>query len=199
MGMNFQVFTFFVYKIDTNSFRVRICWGPFRLAGLNKNLPLWEKNDLSAYRHPHFWLKSVLLAIRIDLLTDTIDNVKISSKNNIFSYFSFFHCKTPLTGCCISLSSPRIQGWTEASHKRHFPHCPFFSTLPPATLGKLCEKYMNLFFTYWALGNFGKTSKWVIPDQGLTSTRYPTLPGFFFYYSYPTRFFFENFRVQGSF
>ena len=35
-------------------------------------------------------------------------------------------------------------------------------------------------------------------DQGLTSTRYPTLPGFYFYYSYPTRNFFENFRVQGS-
>ena len=35
-------------------------------------------------------------------------------------------------------------------------------------------------------------------DQGLTSTRYPTLPEFFFYHSYPTWNFFENFRVQGS-
>ena len=37
-----------------------------------------------------------------------------------------------------------------------------------------------------------------IPNQALTGTRYPTLPGLFFYYPYPTRFFVENFRVQGS-
>ena len=35
-------------------------------------------------------------------------------------------------------------------------------------------------------------------QQALTGTRYPTLPGLFFYYPYPTRNFFENFRVQGS-
>ena len=35
-------------------------------------------------------------------------------------------------------------------------------------------------------------------DQALTGTRYPTLPGFYFYYPYPTRNFFQNFRVQGS-
>ena len=34
-------------------------------------------------------------------------------------------------------------------------------------------------------------------EQALTGTRYPTLPGFYFYYPYPTRNFFENFRVQG--
>jgi len=34
--------------------------------------------------------------------------------------------------------------------------------------------------------------------QALTGTRYPTLPGFYFYYPYPTRKSFENFRVQGS-
>ena len=34
--------------------------------------------------------------------------------------------------------------------------------------------------------------------QALTGTRYPTLPGFNFYYPYPTRKSFENFRVQGS-
>ena len=34
--------------------------------------------------------------------------------------------------------------------------------------------------------------------QALTGTRYPTLPGLFFYYPYPTRKFFKNFRVQGS-
>ena len=34
--------------------------------------------------------------------------------------------------------------------------------------------------------------------QALTGTRYPTLPGFNFYYPNPTRKFFENFRVQGS-
>ena len=36
------------------------------------------------------------------------------------------------------------------------------------------------------------------PNQALTGTRYPTLPGFYFYYPYPTRNFFQNFRVQGS-
>ena len=40
------------------------------------------------------------------------------------------------------------------------------------------------------------TSMW--RSQALTGTRYPTLPGFNFYYPYPTRKFFENFRVQGS-
>ena len=35
-------------------------------------------------------------------------------------------------------------------------------------------------------------------DQALTGTRYPTLPGFYFYYPYPTRKYFKNFRVQGS-
>ena len=35
-------------------------------------------------------------------------------------------------------------------------------------------------------------------QQALTGTRYPTLPGFCFYYPYPTRNFFQNFRVQGS-
>ena len=35
-------------------------------------------------------------------------------------------------------------------------------------------------------------------DQALTGTRYPTLPGFNFYYPYPTRKSFEKFRVQGS-
>ena len=35
-------------------------------------------------------------------------------------------------------------------------------------------------------------------EQALTGTRYPTLPGFNFYYPYPTRKSFENFRVQGS-
>ena len=34
--------------------------------------------------------------------------------------------------------------------------------------------------------------------QAVTGTRYPTLPGFNFYYPYPTRNFFQNFRVQGS-
>ena len=34
--------------------------------------------------------------------------------------------------------------------------------------------------------------------QALTGTRYPTLPGFYFYYPYPTRKCFQNFRVQGS-
>ena len=34
--------------------------------------------------------------------------------------------------------------------------------------------------------------------QALTGTRYPTLPGFYFYYPYPTRKSFGNFRVQGS-
>ena len=34
--------------------------------------------------------------------------------------------------------------------------------------------------------------------QALTGTRYPTLPGFNFYYPYPTRKSFEKFRVQGS-
>ena len=34
--------------------------------------------------------------------------------------------------------------------------------------------------------------------QAVTGTRYPTLPGLFFYYPYPTRKFFKNFRVQGS-
>ena len=37
-----------------------------------------------------------------------------------------------------------------------------------------------------------------IQGQALTGTRYPTLPGFYFYYPYPTRKFFQNFRVQGS-
>ena len=36
------------------------------------------------------------------------------------------------------------------------------------------------------------------PRQALTGTRYPTLPGFYFYYPYPTRQLFQNFRVQGS-
>ena len=36
------------------------------------------------------------------------------------------------------------------------------------------------------------------PGQALTGTRYPTLPGLFFYYPYPTRKFSKNFRVQGS-
>ena len=34
--------------------------------------------------------------------------------------------------------------------------------------------------------------------QALTGTRYPTLPGFYFYYPYPNRKSFYNFRVQGS-
>ena len=34
--------------------------------------------------------------------------------------------------------------------------------------------------------------------QALTGTRYPTLPGFNFYYPYPTRKSFQNCRVQGS-
>ena len=36
-------------------------------------------------------------------------------------------------------------------------------------------------------------------DQALTGTRYRTLPGLLFYYPYPTRKFFRNFRVQGSY
>ena len=34
-------------------------------------------------------------------------------------------------------------------------------------------------------------------EQALTGTRYPTLPGFYFYYPYPTRNFFKisGFRV----
>ena len=43
----------------------------------------------------------------------------------------------------------------------------------------------------------GKVSK-RCPHQALTGTRYPTLPGFYFYYPYPNRKSFENFRVQGS-
>ena len=38
----------------------------------------------------------------------------------------------------------------------------------------------------------------VTHGQALTGTRYPTLPGIYFYYPYPTRKSFENFRVQGS-
>ena len=49
---------------------------------------------------------------------------------------------------------------------------------------------------WWRLGTW--VGLWMLGDQALTGTRYPTLPGFYFYYPYPTRKFFQNFRVQGS-
>ena len=59
------------------------------------------------------------------------------------------------------------------------------------------QRYLSLNFDFW-WGLMVEDCRLRTEEQALTGTRYPTLPGFNFYYPYPTRKSFENFRVQGS-